>query len=80
MVRTLISLSNTDKAWLEQYSRRHRLPAAAVVREALRAYRNLEPRKSLQAVLKETHGAWQSVQTDSVQYVRELRASRPVRW
>ena len=73
MTRTIISLPQEEKQWLESYGRLHRISSAEVVRRAIRDLRLGTPGKSLRTVLKETAGAWTSVQGDSRAYVETLR-------
>jgi len=73
MTRTILSLPEDEKKWLESYSRRHRLSCAEVIRRAIREFRLAKPEKNLAAVLKETAGAWKSIRGDSRDYIDALR-------
>jgi Arc/MetJ-type ribon-helix-helix transcriptional regulator len=75
MVRSIITVSEQDKRWLENYSRQNRVSAAEVIRRAIRLYRRQQAEPtSLQRVLEETAGTWRSLPGDSQQYVDSLRA------
>lgn len=73
MTRTIISLPEEEKKWLESYGRRHRISSAEVVRRAISEYRRRKTDKSLAAVLQETAGAWTSIRGDSRDHVDSLR-------
>jgi len=73
MTRTIISLPEDEKKWLESYGKRHRISAAEVIRRAICEFRRKKPEKDLRAVLRETAGAWTSVKGDSRDYVEAMR-------
>lgn len=59
MIRTLISLDEEDKRWLDEQARLRQVPMTELVREAVKEFRRREeraPRSSLQAVLERTAG------------------------
>ena len=73
MTRTIISLPEEEKEWLESYGKRHRISSAEVVRRAIKEFRGKMPERSLRAVLKETAGTWTSIHGDSRDHVDSLR-------
>lgn len=73
MTRTIISLPEDEKKWLESYGRRNRISGAEVIRRAIREFRQGKPDRGLKAVLAETAGAWTSIKGDSRDYVESLR-------
>jgi len=73
MVRSIISLPEDDKRWLDQYGRKHRLPAAEVIRRAVKLYRRQVSEGGYDRVIRETSGAWKSVKTDGREYVEAAR-------
>jgi hypothetical protein len=73
MTRTILSLPEDEKKWLESYGRRHRISGAEVIRRAIREFRLMKPDKDLASVLRETAGAWTSIKGDSRDYVDKLR-------
>lgn len=73
MTRTIISIPEDEKAWLDSYSRRHRISSAEVIRRAIREFRRKKSEKNLAAVLRETSGAWASLKIDSRDHVDALR-------
>jgi len=75
MVRTLISLDDADKAWLDAKSRSERVPMTELVRVAIRRYRRAEAAASprgLEALLRATRGAW--AKGDGLAWQRRLRS------
>ncbi len=73
MTRTIVSIPEEEKKWLESYSRRHGISSAEIVRRAIREYRRKESQKSLAGVLRETAGAWTSIKGDTRDHVDALR-------
>ena len=61
MPRTIISLSDEDKAWLDRQARAEHVPMTEVVRRAVREYRERRPdggRSRLHDLLGRTRGCW----------------------
>jgi len=73
MTRTIISIPEDEKAWLDSYGRRHRISSAEVIRRAIREFRRKKSEKGLSAVLRETAGTWTSPKGDSRDLVDALR-------
>ncbi len=73
MTRTILSLPEDEKKWVESYGRRHRISNAEVIRRAIREFRLKKPGRGLAAVLRETAGSWTSVKGDSRSYADALR-------
>jgi hypothetical protein len=73
MTRTIISIPEDEKRWLESYGRRHRISSAEVVRRAIREYRQKKSEKCLAGVLQDTAGSWTSVKGDSRDHIDTLR-------
>ena len=73
MIRTIISLSEEDKAWLDRRAHEEGLTMTELVRRSVRLYREAtDPADSeFTAVLGETQGMWKNV--DGIQYQRRLR-------
>jgi predicted DNA-binding protein len=74
MIRMMISMPPETKQWLEEYSRRHHLSAAEVIRRAIEHYRRkgASP-KSSRDVLSRTQGKWISITGDSQAHVDKIR-------
>ncbi len=73
MVRTLISLSEKDKRWLDSYSKRRGQSAAQTVREAIRHLRNTDADLKRTETLNHTAGIWKARAEDAVIYVNRIR-------
>jgi hypothetical protein len=73
MTRTILSIPEEEKSWLDNYGQRHRISTAEVVRRAIREFRRRKSEKGLAAVLGETAGTWTSPKGDSRDLVDALR-------
>ena len=56
--RTIITLPNEEKAWLEGYSKAHGISMAEGVRRALMLLRNAEGQSTYTSLVKQTQGLW----------------------
>jgi hypothetical protein len=70
--RTIITLPDEDKAWLEEYSRIQGISMAEGIRMALRLFREKKQRDTYRALVEQTRGIW--VQGDGLDYQRKLRS------
>jgi len=70
--RTIITLPDEDKAWLEEYSKAHGISMAEGVRKALRLLRENKQRDTYRALVEQTRGIW--IQGDGLEYQRKLRS------
>ena len=73
MVKTLISIPEDDKAWLDSYSHATHSSVAAVVRTAIKHYRSATGAREGDSVLQRTAGLWQDRTQDGLDYVTQLR-------
>ena len=74
MPRTIISLSQEDKIWLDDTAKEKHVSMTEIVRQAIAKYRkNYKPKKpsTLEKLLHDTSGIYKK--GDSVTYVRKLR-------
>lgn len=75
MIRTLISLDEEDKQWLDRRAKEEGKTMAEVVRTAVRRYREQCESGSgelpLEQLLRRTSGLWQG--GDGLEYQRSLR-------
>lgn len=74
MVRTLISLSEEDKRWLDEHAKQKGLPMAEVVRDAVRWYKSSHSarrRDAFEQALKKTAGIWKN--GDGLAWQRKMR-------
>jgi len=61
-VRTIVSLPEDDKSWLDQQARLQHVPMTELIRRAVHDYRQqqeVEQQPSLQQVLQQTAAIWQ---------------------
>lgn len=74
MVRTIISLDDEDKAWLDRRAGEEGMSMTQLVREAIRRYRRQVEAEAptLERQLRETSGLWRG--EDGLEYQRRVRA------
>jgi hypothetical protein len=74
MVRTVISLDDDDKAWLDRAARSERIPMTRLVRRAIRRLREEQEAapQGFERLLRETAGTWKA--GDGLAALRRLRA------
>lgn len=73
MIRTIISIPQEIKVWLDDYSKRANRPTAETIREALKMYKAKIENENADS-LEETKGIWKNKKIDSAKYVRDLRS------
>ncbi|MBT3272958.1 MAG: hypothetical protein HN368_07380 [Spirochaetales bacterium] len=73
MIRTLISLEEKDKRWLDWYSRRRGQSAAETVREAIRQLKDADSEQKKTELLDHTAGMWKQKGVDAIDYVDRIR-------
>ena len=73
MIRTLISLTEKDKRWLDSYSARHGQSAAETVRKAIRSLRNTDAESQKAEILRLTGGLWDGREGDALDFVDRIR-------
>ncbi len=73
MIRTVISLDEESKKWLDQQAREENVSAAELIRTAVRKYRDEKKRETIPLIdlLKKTSGIWKA--GDGLSYQRRLR-------
>jgi hypothetical protein len=73
MIRTIISMSDDDKAWLDRRARERGVTMTELVRQSITLYREMaDPADSgFTSALAETHGIWTGL--DGLTYQRTLR-------
>jgi hypothetical protein len=73
MVRTVISLDEEDKDWLDQRADAEGVPMTELVRRAVRLLRQREPgpEPTRSDLLRRTRGVWRS--GDALEYQQGLR-------
>lgn len=70
--RTIITLSETDKKWLESYSRAHEVSLAEAIRQGIRKLRDAEFAETYRVAVQRTRGLWR--RGDGLRYQRKLRS------
>lgn len=71
MTRTIISLENDDKQWLDEEALRSGMPKSAIVRLSIR-YMRLDRERSFENLLNQTSGTWK--EGDGLAYQERLRS------
>ena len=73
MIRTVVSLEDEDKAWLDRKAEENQVSMAEVVRQAVRRYREESDREAqpLRQLLQATSGIWKG--EDGLAYQRRIR-------
>jgi hypothetical protein len=74
MVRTVISLENSEKKWLDKEAHVRHVSMTEIVREALRYYRQKvesEKKPSVKDLLTQTAGIW--TKGDGLEYQKQIR-------
>lgn len=74
MTRTIISIPEDEKKWLDTYGKRHKISSAEVVRLAVRKFRRQEAGGGPDGVLRRTAGSWKSIRGETGEYDNDLRA------
>lgn len=70
--RTIITLSESDKSWLESYSKTYGLSMAEAIRKGIATLKKEEYRATYKEIVRETIGLWEK--GDGLQYQNELRS------
>ncbi|MCK5485552.1 MAG: hypothetical protein KAI86_05020 [Desulfobacterales bacterium] len=70
--RTIITLSEEDKQWLESYSRAHQVSLAEAIRQGIRRLKDAELEKTYRTIVQNTRGIWK--EGGGLKYQRKLRS------
>ncbi|MBI5524990.1 MAG: CopG family transcriptional regulator [Deltaproteobacteria bacterium] len=73
MVRTVISLGEEEKEWLDRRAAEEGVPMTEIIRQAVKQYRSRSRarRPSRETLLKKTRGTWKH--GDGLEYQRKIR-------
>jgi len=71
-IRTIITLSEEDKRWLESYSNAHQVSLAEAIRQGIRRLKDAELRETYRVLVQSTKGLWK--RGDGLKYQREIRS------
>ena len=69
--RTIITISDDDKLWLESYSRAHNVSVAEAVRRGIFILKTSAGKSTYQTLVKETKGVWKK--SDGLKYQEIIR-------
>jgi Arc/MetJ-type ribon-helix-helix transcriptional regulator len=70
--RTIITLPDDDKAWLEGYSRTRNISMAEAIRQGIRKLKESLQRDTYQRILQQTKGKWKA--GDGLEYQDAIRS------
>jgi hypothetical protein len=70
--RTIITLSEEDKLWLESYSSVHGVSVAEAIRQGIRRLKEAERRETYRILVDRTRGIWDK--GDGLAYQRKTRS------
>ncbi len=71
-IRTIITLSEEDKRWLESYSSAHQISVAEAIRQGIRRLKDSEFKDTYQSHVKNTRGIWKK--GDGLKYQKKIRS------
>jgi hypothetical protein len=69
--RTIITISNDEKHWLSNYTKRHGISMAEAVRRGIACLKSSQGKASYQMLLDETKGIW--TKENGLKYQEKLR-------
>ena len=70
--RTIITISDEDKSWLESYSKTYGISMAETIRKGIARLRDEKGKATYQRLVRETRGIWK--REDGLQYQEKLRS------
>jgi hypothetical protein len=70
--RTIITISEEDKRWLESYSSLHKVSVAEAIRQGIRKLKEVELLENYQSLVNNTTGLWKK--GDGLAYQKKIRA------
>lgn len=71
-VRTIITLPEQDKEWLEGYSRSHDISTAEAIRQGIQKLKEAEYKDTYLILLESTKGTWKK--GDALEYQQGVRS------
>ncbi|OIO37092.1 MAG: hypothetical protein AUJ72_05230 [Candidatus Omnitrophica bacterium CG1_02_46_14] len=72
MMRTIVTIEESDKRWLDRYSGKHHQSTAETIRLAIKEFQKRSRQDSYRNILQDTTGLLKD-KDDSVSFVRKLR-------
>ena len=70
--RTIITISEKDKSWLESYSKTSGISMAEAIRRGIAQLREREERDTYQKLIQDTRGIWKK--GDGLAYQEKMRS------
>ena len=70
--RTIITIPEEDKRWLESYSSLHRVSVAEAIRQGIRRLKEAELHENYRTLVQNTKGIWKK--GDGLTYQKKIRA------
>jgi hypothetical protein len=70
--RTIITISEEDKRWLESYSNLNRVSVAEAIRQGIRKLKEAELFENYQTLVQRTQGLWKK--GDGLNFQKKIRA------
>jgi hypothetical protein len=70
--RTIITISEEDKRWLESYSSLNRVSVAEAIRQGIRKLKEAELFENYQTLVQRTKGLWKK--GDGLNFQKKIRA------
>ena len=70
--RTIITLSEEDKLWLEGYSKAYKISVAEAIRKGIEKLRETDGLKTYHTLVESTRGIWRK--GDGLKYQRKIRS------
>ncbi|HEJ83206.1 MAG TPA: hypothetical protein ENO25_01435 [Desulfobacteraceae bacterium] len=71
-VRTIVTISEEDKIWIESYSRTAGISMAEAIRKGIAQLREREEKNIYSKLIEETQGTW--TKEDGLEYQEKLRS------
>ena len=71
-IRTIVTLSEEDKVWLEHYSRTCGISAAEAIRRGIARLKDAEGGSVYEKIVSETRGIWK--QGNGLEYQKKVRS------
>jgi len=73
MLRTIVTLSQDLKIWLDRYSREKKQSTAETIREALTEYKKKKSEEKSQNIFLSTSGLWKERKLHSQDFAEKIR-------
>ena len=70
--RTIVTLSEEDKLWLENYSKAFKISVAQAIRQGISRLKGAETQKTYHALVRNTRGIWEK--GDGLTYQKQIRS------